>query len=59
MPAWNDAELGYPPRDHVVEYLTAYEQRYDLGRVSKDVGCRYPSLGLWTASRCLMMTSGC
>jgi putative flavoprotein involved in K+ transport len=30
MPAWNDAELGYPPRDHVVEYLTAYEARYDL-----------------------------
>jgi cation diffusion facilitator CzcD-associated flavoprotein CzcO len=30
MPAWNDAELGYPPRDHVVEYLTAYEQRYGL-----------------------------
>jgi cation diffusion facilitator CzcD-associated flavoprotein CzcO len=30
MPAWNDAERGYPPRDHVVEYLTAYEQRYDL-----------------------------
>jgi cation diffusion facilitator CzcD-associated flavoprotein CzcO len=30
MPAWNDAELGYPPRDHVVEYLTAYEHRYDL-----------------------------
>ena len=30
MPPWNDAELGYPPRDHVVDYLTAYEQRYDL-----------------------------
>jgi cation diffusion facilitator CzcD-associated flavoprotein CzcO len=30
MPSWNDAELGYPPRDHVVEYLTAYEARYDL-----------------------------
>jgi putative flavoprotein involved in K+ transport len=30
MPAWNDAELGYPPRDHVVAYLTAYERRYDL-----------------------------
>jgi cation diffusion facilitator CzcD-associated flavoprotein CzcO len=30
MPPWEDAELGYPPRDHVVEYLTAYERRYDL-----------------------------
>lgn len=30
MPPWNDAELGYPPRLHVVEYLTAYEDRYDL-----------------------------
>ena len=30
MPAWNDAELGYPPREHVVDYLTAYEARYDL-----------------------------
>ncbi len=30
MPAWNDAERGYPPRDHVVEYLTAYEARYDV-----------------------------
>ena len=30
MPPWNDAVLGYPPRDHVVAYLTAYEARYDL-----------------------------
>ena len=30
MPSWDDTERGYPPRDHVVEYLTAYEQRYDL-----------------------------
>lgn len=30
MPTWNDAELGYPPRRHVVDYLTAYERRYDL-----------------------------
>lgn len=30
MPAWNDAELGYPPRSHVVDYLTRYEARYDL-----------------------------
>ncbi len=30
MPAWDDAEHGYPPRDHVVSYLTRYEQRYDL-----------------------------
>lgn len=30
MPAWNDRELGYPPRSHVVDYLTGYEGRYDL-----------------------------
>lgn len=30
MPAWNDAEQGFPPRRHVVDYLTAYEQRYRL-----------------------------
>lgn len=30
MPAWDDAELGYPPRTHVVDYLTRYEARYDL-----------------------------
>ncbi len=30
MPAWDDADLGYPPRDHVVDYLSAYERRYDL-----------------------------
>lgn len=31
MPPWNDAERGFPPRQHVVDYLGAYEQRYDLG----------------------------
>lgn len=30
MPSWNDAELGYPPRTHVVDYLSRYEDRYDL-----------------------------
>ena len=30
MPSWNDAVLGYPPRDHVVKYLSAYEARYGL-----------------------------
>ena len=30
MPPWNDAAHGFPPRQHVVDYLTAYEQRYDL-----------------------------
>jgi cation diffusion facilitator CzcD-associated flavoprotein CzcO len=30
MPAWDDADQGFPPRQHVVNYLTAYEQRYDL-----------------------------
>ncbi len=30
MPAWDDQAHGYPTRDHVVDYLTRYEQRYDL-----------------------------
>ena len=30
MPPWDDATRGFPPRDHVVEYLTRYEERYDL-----------------------------
>jgi cation diffusion facilitator CzcD-associated flavoprotein CzcO len=30
MPSWNDAANGYPPRSHVVDYLTRYEDRYDL-----------------------------
>lgn len=30
MPAWDDRARGYPTRDHVVDYLTRYEQRYDL-----------------------------
>jgi len=30
MPAWNDAERGFPPRQHVVDYLSDYEKRYDL-----------------------------
>jgi cation diffusion facilitator CzcD-associated flavoprotein CzcO len=30
MPPWNDAELGSPPRTHVVDYLTRYEDRYQL-----------------------------
>ena len=30
MPAWDDATRGFPPRSHVVEYLTRYEDRYDL-----------------------------
>lgn len=29
MPAWID-DGGYPPRSHVVDYLTRYEARYDL-----------------------------
>ena len=28
MPAWQGD--GFPPRDHVVDYLTRYEQRYEL-----------------------------
>ena len=30
MPGWNDTERGFPPRAHVVDYLNAYEKRYDL-----------------------------
>lgn len=30
MPAWDDSKLGFPPRTHVVDYLTRYEERYDL-----------------------------
>ena len=30
MPAWDDAAHGFPPRAHVVDYLTRYEERYDL-----------------------------
>lgn len=30
MPPWDDAARGFPPRDHVVDYLTRYEQRYEL-----------------------------
>lgn len=30
MPPWDDAKHGFPPRDHVVDYLARYEERYDL-----------------------------
>ena len=30
MPPWDDASHGFPPRDHVIDYLTRYEQRYEL-----------------------------
>lgn len=30
MPPWDDAARGYPPRSHVVDYLTRYEARYGL-----------------------------
>ena len=30
MPPWDDETRGFPPRDHVVSYLTRYEERYDL-----------------------------
>lgn len=30
MPPWDDATKGYPPARHVVDYLTRYEERYDL-----------------------------
>ncbi|KRF34995.1 ArsO family NAD(P)H-dependent flavin-containing monooxygenase [Nocardioides sp. Soil805] len=44
MPPWDDATKGFPPRDHVVDYLTRYEERYGLdvrrphrvGRVERD-----------------------
>ena len=31
MPRWDDAARGFPPRQHVVDYLTAYEERYEPG----------------------------
>ena len=33
MPAWADDSGGYPPRAHVVDYLTRYEDRYELSVV--------------------------
>ncbi len=30
MPPWDDAVRGFPPRAHVIEYLTRYEERYGL-----------------------------
>jgi len=30
MPPWDDASRGFPPRTHVVDYLTRYEERYGL-----------------------------
>ena len=27
---WDDARYSFPPRTHVVEYLTRYESRYQL-----------------------------
>lgn len=30
MPPWDDATRGFPPRDHVVDYLSRYEERYEL-----------------------------
>ncbi|MCH8571762.1 ArsO family NAD(P)H-dependent flavin-containing monooxygenase [Nesterenkonia sp. AY15] len=30
MPTWDESAHGYPPRSHVVDYLTRYEQRYEL-----------------------------
>ena len=30
MPTWNDERDGYPPRSHVVDYLSRYEARYGL-----------------------------
>ncbi len=30
MPPWNDATRGFPPRQHVVDYLADYETRYQL-----------------------------
>ena len=30
MPTWSDTDGGYPPRQHVVDYLARYEERYEL-----------------------------
>lgn len=42
MPPWDDATEGYPPRRHVVDYLTRYEERYDL---YVERPCRVNSVG--------------
>ena len=42
MPPWNDAERGFPPRRHVVDYLTAYERRYDLHPCARTGRARSP-----------------
>lgn len=30
MPPWDDAVRGFPPREHVIDYLARYEERYEL-----------------------------
>ena len=35
MPPWNEERRGFPPREHVVDYLTRYEERYGL-QVQRD-----------------------
>lgn len=71
MPTWNDAERGYPPRSHVVDYLTHYEERYELDvlrpyrvravtREDADPGGRLivHADGLSLASRAVVSTTG-
>ncbi|MGW1345653.1 ArsO family NAD(P)H-dependent flavin-containing monooxygenase [Kribbella sp. NPDC002412] len=66
MPPWT-RDTGYPPAAHVVDYLTRYEQRYDLD-VRRSVAVRsvtrgrhgllqvHSSRGEWTAEQVVSAT---
>lgn len=64
LPGWPMPHYdGYPPRDHVVQYLTDYEQRYDLPirrgeRISRVVhhDCAFTANGV--SARNVVMATG-
>lgn len=70
LPGWPmpSSEGGYPNRDHVVDYLTRYEQRYGLpvrrpvrARAVQRAGERLvvrTDAGTWTASAVISATGG-
>lgn len=71
MPPWDDATRGFPPRDHVVDYLTRYEERYDLRvrrpyrvesvcRAGEDAGGRLlvAAKGLTLSARAVVSATG-
>lgn len=71
MPPWDDARAGFPPRDHVVDYLSRYEDRYELAvarphrvrevsRVDEDPRGRLQvsSPGLTLAARIVVSATG-